>query len=224
MICTNAIPAGITNGPGISAAFVSLQGRRPLAGNTGIPYQPAAAGPLGMQICNKGKVMGKAFAYESNATDHWLTPPDLLQALGGFDLDPCAYHTQPWQSAAKHYALPENDGLLLPWHGRVWCNPPYGKETGRWVDRMALHSNGIMLIFGRYETEGFRPAWKYADAIYWLYKRVAFYLPSGSLPEDGGGTAPSLLIAFGKQNIDSLRALQKTKWKGALTPEIEPGF
>lgn len=80
--------------------------------------------------------MGKGFAREDNQKDHWLTPPELLTALGGFDLDPCAYHSQPWKTAKTQYALPEHDGLLMPWEGRVWCNPPYGKETKKWIERM----------------------------------------------------------------------------------------
>ena len=32
----------------------------------------------------------------STATTHdWLTPPELLQALGAFDMDPCASQYQP---------------------------------------------------------------------------------------------------------------------------------
>jgi hypothetical protein len=37
------------------------------------------------------------------ATDDWLTPPDIIAALGPFDLDPCSPETRPWDTAAKHY-------------------------------------------------------------------------------------------------------------------------
>lgn len=87
--------------------------------------------------------MGDAFAFEveggENVTDHWLTPPALLQATGPFDLDPCAYEKQPWRTAVKMYSLPAQDGLLLPWEGTVFCNPPYGPEVEKWARRLALH-------------------------------------------------------------------------------------
>jgi hypothetical protein len=80
--------------------------------------------------------------------DEWLTPPEILQALGPFDLDPCAPIKRPWPMAAEHYTV-EDNGLAQPWVGRVWCNPPYGLETARWLNRMAQHGNGIALIFAR---------------------------------------------------------------------------
>lgn len=52
--------------------------------------------------------------------DEWLTPPEIIKALGPFDLDPCAPVNRPWETAAKHYTVLDN-GLTKPWHGRVWC-------------------------------------------------------------------------------------------------------
>ena len=50
--------------------------------------------------------------------DEWLTPPEILKALGSFDLDPCAPIARPWETAAAHYTA-EDDGLRKPWAGRV---------------------------------------------------------------------------------------------------------
>ncbi len=162
------------------------------------------------------------FAYENNEKDHWLTPPALLKALGEFYLDPCANIHQPWRTAKVQYALPEQDGLLLPWSGRVFANPPYGNQTGKWVQRMALHNNGIMLIFARTETHDFRPIWKYATALLFLYKRLKFHTPDGKLPKGGGGTAPSVLVAFGKQQVSSLASLPQKGFAGALITAWTP--
>jgi len=42
----------------------------------------------------------------STATTHdWLTPPELLQALGAFDMDPCASQYQPWRTAAQQFTI-----------------------------------------------------------------------------------------------------------------------
>ena len=87
-------------------------------------------------------------------TDCWLTPPEIIKALGPFDLDPCAAPGQPWPTAKHHYALPQ-DGLQLPWFGRVWLNPPYGQQTGLWLERLNQHGNGIALVFARTETAMF---------------------------------------------------------------------
>ena len=79
-----------------------------------------------------------------NKTDNWLTPPELVRSLGAFDLDPCASHDQTQPLAAREYKLPEHNGLLEPWSGRVWCNPPYS-QLKAWASRFTLHANGIMI-------------------------------------------------------------------------------
>ena len=57
-------------------------------------------------------------------SDGGVTPPDILTALGPFALDPCAApDPRPWDTATVHYTLPQN-GLALPWTGRVFLNPP----------------------------------------------------------------------------------------------------
>ena len=61
-------------------------------------------------------------------SDAWLTPPEILRALGGFDLDPCCPPDMPWRTAAAMIS-PPRDGLAEPWAGRVWLNPPFGTQA-----------------------------------------------------------------------------------------------
>lgn len=62
--------------------------------------------------------MGLSAHQKNGGHDEWLTPPKILQALGPFDLDPCAPVNRPWATAARHYTVADN-GLAMPWHGRV---------------------------------------------------------------------------------------------------------
>jgi len=136
-------------------------------------------------------------------TDEWLTPPEILEALGPFDLDPCAPVVRPWPTAAMHYTIQDN-GLLRAWEGRVWCNPPYGTEVGRWLNRLSDHGNGMALIFARTETEAFyEHVWKKADAILFIRGRITFYRVDGTKAKANGG-APSCLIAYGSDNASRL--------------------
>lgn len=138
-------------------------------------------------------------------TDTWLTPPGLLLLLGAFDLDPCAALDQPWPTAAQQYALPENDGLILPWHGRVFCNPPYS-ALKPWAEKMAGHRNGLLLCYARSDTRAFRNVWRHGDAVLFMGKRVAFCRPNGI--QAGRGQAASVLVAFGKNEIPILREVK----------------
>lgn len=140
----------------------------------------------------------------NTATTHdWLTPPEILQALGPFDMDPCASQFQPWKTAERQYTI-EDDGLAREWIGRVWCNPPYGPHAEKFLKRMAAHGNGIAFIFARTETKAFQAyCWRAATAMLFMAGRVKFRLPGGGTSGTSG--APSVLIAYGQNNADALR-------------------
>tara|TARA_R110002153_G_scaffold17782_2_gene61915 strand:+ start:243 stop:761 length:519 start_codon:yes stop_codon:yes gene_type:complete len=138
-------------------------------------------------------------------THVWLTPPHIIEALGAFDLDPCASVDRPWDTALKHYTE-EDDGYSKDWLGRVWMNPPYGPELDRWLHKLSSHGNGIALVFARTETRAFfRNVWasETARGIMFLRGRLKFHKPDGTV----GGTAgaPSCLIAYGDGNLQALR-------------------
>lgn len=71
----------------------------------------------------------------SSNTDRWHTPEDLLscarQVLGGIDLDPCSEPLANERVGAAAYYTQEDDGLSLPWKGRVFVNCPGGRRDGR---------------------------------------------------------------------------------------------
>ena len=140
----------------------------------------------------------------ATATTHdWLTPPEILAALGVFDMDPCASQFQPWKTAERQYTI-EDDGLAREWSGRVWCNPPYGPHAEKFLQRMAAHGNGIAFIFARTETKAFQEyCWKSATAMLFMAGRVKFRLPGGGT--SGAAGAPSVLIAYGRNNAEALR-------------------
>jgi hypothetical protein len=133
-------------------------------------------------------------------TDEWLTPPEIIEALGPFDLDPCAPINRPWDTAKHHYTV-EDDGLTMPWKGRVWCNPPYGRETGKWLAILASHGNGTALIFARTETRMFFDyVWERATALLFIRGRLHFYHVDGTRSTLNAG-APSVLAAYGVEDM-----------------------
>jgi hypothetical protein len=134
-------------------------------------------------------------------TEEWLTPPHVLGALGPFDLDPCSPPVRPWPTASRHLTA-EDDGLSHPWEGRVWLNPPYGKEVEQWLARLADHGDGVALVFARTETRWFfDQVWRRASALLFLEGRLTFHRPDGSPAKAGHNSGgPSVLIAYGEPN------------------------
>lgn len=96
----------------------------------------------------------------SSATDEWATPQgffDELNSVFHFDLDAAA--TAQNHKCETFYTR-EQDGLRQPWVGNVWCNPPYGRTIGSWVQKAseenAKNNNLIvMLLPARTDTKWF---------------------------------------------------------------------
>lgn len=146
-----------------------------------------------------GKGMGGHEKTRKGETDEWLTPPEIIKALGHFDLDPCSPVVRPWDTADFHNTI-ESDGLASGWFGRVWLNPPYGPETGKWLAKLAAHNNGIALIFARTETQAFFDwVWNCATAVLFIKGRLRFHRVNGEQSKVNAG-APSVLAAYGSGN------------------------
>lgn len=67
----------------------------------------------------------------------WRTPKDFFRELDQefhFGLDAAA---SPENAKCSRYFTPEEDGLSQSWNagGAVFCNPPYGREIGKWVKK-----------------------------------------------------------------------------------------
>ncbi|MBP1929149.1 hypothetical protein J2741_001696 [Methanolinea mesophila] len=79
--------------------------------------------------------------FPTRCCDDHLTPRYILDAaiacMGGIDLDPCSNsRTCPNVPAARQFTR-EDDGLAQPWDGRVFLNPPFGREVERWFAKLA---------------------------------------------------------------------------------------
>lgn len=147
--------------------------------------------------------MNTSFERSVNTKVEWLTPPELVKKLGEFDLDPCSPVNAPFLHAKSNFTIVDN-GLNKEWFGRVYCNPPYGSEMHFWLSKLKKHGNGIALIFARTETKCFfENVWDDADAILFVKGRIRFYHVSGV--QGGTPGAPSVFVAYGKENAKALK-------------------
>lgn len=148
-------------------------------------------------------------------TDVWLTPRFILDALGDFDLDPCAPASQPWPTAARVYTEAD-DGLTKEWDGRVWLNPPYSQTLlAAFMKRMAEHNRGTALIFAKTETRVFFDCvWRKASGLLFLRHRLHFFDEGGHMAPHNAG-APSVLVAYGSRDLE---ILSEQPIEGAYVP------
>ena len=144
-------------------------------------------------------------------SDDWLTPRDLVDRLGPFDLDPCASSAPPWPTAVAMISPPD-DGLSLPWWGRVWCNPPYS-QVARWVKRCADHRRAVALVFARVETEWWwRYVWHRASSVFFLRGRLRFQRPENPEMRNHSAGAPSAIVTWSMEEAEAIaKALGASK-------------
>lgn len=133
------------------------------------------------------------------AHDDYCTPPKLLAALGKFDFDPCCPKGGMAWKTARRTVSPPRDGLTVAWSGRVWLNPPYMQGIGLWLEKLALHGNGMALVPAKStDTRWSQAALSDCDAVYFMAGRLLFFRPDGT--ETDGKWMPSMLLAYGKRN------------------------
>ncbi len=134
--------------------------------------------------------------------DTTLTPLDLINKLGYFDLDPCGYLNH--QTAGTLNVWP-NDGLKLNWIGRIWLNPPYSNPAP-WLEKLSNHNNGIALVLCSTETNWFQDfVFKTASSILFMKGRPKFLkvLEDGKFKQIGLMRA-TCLIGYGENNTEYL--------------------
>lgn len=140
---------------------------------------------------------------QNSQNKEWYTPPEVFELLRfpEFDLDPASPGPDKCCVPAKqHYT---ESGLLRPWHGRVWLNPPYGDETEAWLQKLAQHGNGIALVFARTDTLWFHTIAVHADAVCFLVGRIAF-IDGKTGRKAGNSGCGSMLLAWGDWSAEVL--------------------
>lgn len=135
----------------------------------------------------------------SSSTDLWATPQDFFDRLNAefnFDVDVCA---TPENAKCDVYFTKEQDGLVQSWGGLTcWCNPPYGREVSKWVQKAYTSSRGegstvVMLLPARTDTKWFHEYIYNKSEIRFIKGRLKFGDSENSAP------FPSMVVIFRPQ-------------------------
>lgn len=130
----------------------------------------------------------------SSKTDMWATPQDFFDKLNeefNFTVDVCAI---PENAKCDKFFTPEINGLKQEWTGVCWCNPPYGREIGKWVEKSYIASTWgatvVMLLPARTDTKWFHE---------YIYNKAEIRFIKGRLKFGNSKTAapfPSMVVIF----------------------------
>lgn len=138
--------------------------------------------------------------------DEWETPHELFNGLeewwGIFNLDVCANESN---KKCKNYYTKKDNGLIQPWEGVVWCNPPYSNQKP-WIEKAIQttkedpSTHVMMLIPSKFESNYFTELILesgYVKSIFLIRGRLQ-YLQDGK--KVGSPIFGSCLIEYGKQD------------------------
>ena len=127
----------------------------------------------------------------SSKTDLWETPQDLFNkydAIYHFETDVCALSEN---AKCNRFFTPEMDGLKQEWTGVCWCNPPYGRQIGRRVEKaVKSFATVVMLLPARTDTKWFHDWCLPYGKIEFLRGRLKFGGCENSAP------FPSMVVVF----------------------------
>lgn len=135
----------------------------------------------------------------------WRTPKALFDRLDAefhFTLDPCT--TEPLR-ADMAYFREVDQGLWLPWSGRVFVNPPYGSELPDWMRKIDLERGRceviVALVPSRTDTGWWHEVAMEASEIRFIRGRVVF---EGGVYSTQGSNAPfpSSILVYRRTNRD----------------------
>ena len=158
------------------------------------------------------------------ATDEWYTPAYIFEAMGmTFDLDPahpprCDLPIDGWlynkEGHGRYpFMIPEQDGLRLPWRGRVWLNPPFGARNGivPWLQRFMAHEGGgVAFVPDRTSAPWWQRFAPQADSLLFISPKVKMLSPDGLKPSSSPAQGTTLLA----RGMASVEALQRAEAAG----------
>lgn len=127
----------------------------------------------------------------SSKSELWSTPQDLFDKCNEiyhFETDVCAL---PENAKCEKFFTPEMDGLKQEWTGVCWCNPPYGRQIGKWVEKACKSfATVVMLIPARTDTKWFHDYCLPYGKIEFLRGRLKFGGCENPAP------FPSMIVVF----------------------------
>lgn len=160
----------------------------------------------------------------------WTTPDLLwrnLHAEFRFTLDVAASADNA-KTPDFFDGTPGRDGLVQPWHGRVWCNPPYNPkgEIERWLQKaLEEAARGVFSAFliPMASSRGYFNNIIIPYGMWWTFNgRIAFGDPLSK--ERSSPKQDNLLVVFdpastvcGHMGVRD-RLTGEVVWRSALTP------
>lgn len=165
--------------------------------------------------------IAKPHVSNNSGNNEWYTPSVYIEAarevMGTINLDPASSEIANKTVQADKYYTASDNGLILPWSGNVWLNPPYAQPLiQQFADKVCGCVDSITieqitcLVNNATETNWFQSMAVRASAVCLPNRRVKFLDPDGNpsgAPLQGqailyfGGSAEKFNTVFSKFGV-----------------------
>lgn len=102
---------------------------------------------------------------------------------------------------AARFFTKEEDGLTQAWHGRVWMNHPFGRQTNKaWIQKLVESLKrgeveaGVCICFASMSEKWFEPLLEFPQCF--PRRRINYFLPDGT--KKRGVTKGSVVTYLGR--------------------------
>jgi len=161
-----------------------------------------------MRLC-VGEGMSDQKVHFMSENQAWGTPRSFMAFLEErFNFSPTLDAAATVRNTkAPRFYNPTQDGLKHPWNGKVWLNPPFGRELPRWLEKCAeeIKTNDrceviYCLIPARTDTRWFHDiVMPNAYLAYLIKGRFNFVAPGTA--EGANAPFPSMLVVWRRHNL-----------------------
>ncbi len=191
---------------------------------------PEATYEFDYQQADAANAAGFAVAYpdpprphvsHNSGNNEWYTPYEYIEAahevLDFIDLDPASSNVANETVGATTFYTAEDDGLVYPWFGRVWMNPPYAAGLiDKFCEKLAAHyeigevTEAIVLVNNATETGWFNTLIGKSAAVVFPKSRIRFIDPEGK--PSGTPLQGQAVIYMGEQSERFLKEFSRFGW------------
>jgi hypothetical protein len=145
-------------------------------------------------------MLGRRYWNERTNTgnNEWYTPAEYVacvrKVLGEIDCDPASTPLANEVVQARTFYTKEQNGLIRPWNGRVFLNPPYSKTLiTRFANKFHYEvlsgsiTEAIVLVHNSTDCQWWQTFAFYASAMCLTGHRIEYYAPDGADPNPQRG-------------------------------------
>lgn len=152
---------------------------------------------------------------QSYDSDSWFTDPQFIAVVhrfyGTIDIDPASCKVANSVVKATKYYTKKDNGLIKPWYGKVWVNPPF--STGnidafakKTIDELSNCDEILFLCQSKNDTRWYQSLMQHTDLMLLVKGRPKFW--GNPINNSDRPRYPTTLFYFGHRTSEFIKTFK----------------